>query len=94
MFGQAARLGFTIAEVLITLGIIGIVAALTIPALVTGYQKNVTVESLKKVYSTLSQAVKLSEADNGFVSDWDIGFWWGYNIYSYMYSKLLHDNLY
>lgn len=73
MLGQAARLGFTLAEVLITLGIIGIIAALTIPALVTGYQKNVTVESLKKVYSTLSQAVKLSEADNGFVNDWDIG---------------------
>ena len=32
-------LGFTLAEVLITLGIIGIVAALTIPALIGNYQK-------------------------------------------------------
>lgn len=87
MLGQAARLGFTLAEVLITLGIIGIIAALTIPALVTGYQKNVTVESLKKVYSTLSQAVKLSEADNGFVNDWDIGA--GHNLFiDYLFPYL------
>lgn len=34
--------GFTLAEVLITLGIIGVVAAVTIPALVTTYQKRAT----------------------------------------------------
>ena len=33
------KLGFTLAEVLITLGIIGIVAAMTIPVLMTNYQK-------------------------------------------------------
>lgn len=73
------KYGFTLAEVLITLGIIGIIAALTIPSIVTGYQKKVTVESLKKVYSSLSQAVKLSEAENGFVSDWNIGA--GHNLF-------------
>lgn len=36
---------FTLAEVLITLGIIGIVAALTIPALIGNYQKQVTITS-------------------------------------------------
>ena len=64
---------------MITLGIIGVISALTIPAIVTGYQKRVSIESLKKVYSTLSQSVKLSEANNGFVSDWDIGA--GHNLF-------------
>lgn len=56
--------GFTLAEVLITLGIIGIVAALTIPALVGNYQKEVTVTSLKKMYSTLYQAAHMYQAQN------------------------------
>ncbi len=33
------NLGFTLAEVLLTLGIIGVVAAMTIPMLITNYQK-------------------------------------------------------
>lgn len=56
---------FTMAEVLITLGIIGIVAAMTLPALVAKYQKNVTSNRLKKIYSTLSQALNRSQVDNG-----------------------------
>ena len=44
---------FTMAEVLITLGIIGIVAAMTLPALVAKYQKNVTSNRLKKKYIQL-----------------------------------------
>ncbi len=42
------RKGFTLAEVLITLGIIGIVAALTLPSLIQKYQEKVTLERLKK----------------------------------------------
>ena len=42
--------GFTLAEVLITLGIIGIVAAMTLPALVGKYKKQQTVAQLQKVY--------------------------------------------
>ena len=49
--------GFTLAEVLITLGIIGVVAALTIPTLVANYQKKVTVTKVKKVYVTLNNAL-------------------------------------
>ena len=58
------------AEVLITLGIIGIIAALTMPALITNYQKHQTVVQLRKVYSDLNNAVKLSEIDNGPMPDW------------------------
>lgn len=63
--------GFTLAEVLITLGIIGVVAALTLPSVIQKYQKKVTAERLKKMYSTLSQAVQMSEKDNDSVETWD-----------------------
>lgn len=62
---------FTLAEVLITLGIIGVVASLTLPVLVANYKKQVTVTQLKKAYTEISQAVKLSELQNGDTSDWD-----------------------
>lgn len=42
-------LSFTMAEVLITLGIIGIVAAMTLPALIQKYQKQETSARLKKI---------------------------------------------
>lgn len=61
---------FTLAEVLITLGIIGIVAEITIPTLYTGFAKQSTVAKLQKEYTTLAQAVKLSEVDNGSVDSW------------------------
>ena len=63
--------GFTLAEVLITLGIIGVVAALTLPSVIQKYQKKVTVERLKKSYSTLAQAVQMSVKDNDEVETWD-----------------------
>lgn len=63
---------FTLAEVLITLGIIGVVAALTMPALIANYQKQATVTRLKKAYSQLAQAVKLSENENGEIEYWDL----------------------
>ncbi len=59
------RFGFTLAEVLITLGIIGVVAAMTMPTLIQNYQKEVTVTSLKKMYSTLTQAAQMYQAQNG-----------------------------
>ncbi|MDR1167272.1 MAG: type II secretion system GspH family protein [Heliobacteriaceae bacterium] len=62
---------FTLAEVLITLGIIGIVAALTMPALISNYKKQETGVRLKKFYSSMSQAIKLSEADNGEIENWE-----------------------
>ncbi len=63
---------FTLAEVLITLAVIGIVAAMTIPTLINKYQEKVTVTKVKKMYSTLNQAVKLAEVDNGPVATWNL----------------------
>lgn len=62
---------FTLAEVLITLGIIGIVASMTLPALITKYEKKVNVTRAKQAFSILSQAIKLSEVENGEAKYWD-----------------------
>ncbi len=50
---------FTLAEVLITLTIIGVIAAMTIPTLASKYQKHVYVVGLKKAYAELAQAFKM-----------------------------------
>ncbi len=63
--------GFTLAEVLITLGIIGVVAALTMPSLILHHKKQEASARLKKFYSAISQAILLSEIDNGPVKDWN-----------------------
>lgn len=65
------KTAFTLAEVLITLGIIGVVASLTMPALIQNYQKIQTVSQLKKAYSEISQAVKLSQIQNDELATWD-----------------------
>ncbi len=64
------KIAFTLAEVLITLGIIGVVAAMTLPSLILKHKKQVTATKLKKFYSTMSQAIKLAEAENGDFADW------------------------
>ena len=54
-----AKNGFTLAEVLITLVIIGIVAALTIPSVINNYHKKQVGVKLKKFYSVMQQALQL-----------------------------------
>ena len=61
---------FTLAEVLITIGIIGIIAALTIPNLMGLYRKKVVETRLKKFYSAINQAILLSENVNGDKKSW------------------------
>ncbi len=62
---ECRKIAFTLAEVLITLAVIGVVAALTIPPLVQSYKKSVVETRLKKFYSVMNQAIALSEIDNG-----------------------------
>ncbi len=78
---------FTLAEVLITLAIIGVVAALTIPTVVRNYQKQQTVVKLKKAYSTLNQAYNNSQAQNGSYESWDDAFTAGPSEYFKNYIK-------
>ena len=70
MSGNIRRVAFTLAEVLITLGIIGIVAAMTIPTLIQNYKKKVVETKLVKVMSMMNQAVKLSTVENGDITTW------------------------
>lgn len=58
---------FTLAEVLVTLGIIGIVAAMTLPTVYRECQKFVLSVQFKKTYSTLSQALQKAQADMGYI---------------------------
>ncbi len=67
--------GFTLSEVLITLGIIGVVAALTLPSLVANYQKTVYVNQLKKSVSVIENGFKMILADDGVDKLTDTGLW-------------------
>lgn len=64
-FPFSFSLGFTLAEVLITLTVIGVLAAMTIPALVAGYEKQALKTQFKKTYSILNQAISMVIQDNG-----------------------------
>ena len=59
---NSCKLGFTLAEVLITLGIIGVVAAMTMPTLMNQTQGAQYKTAYKKALSALSQAVTLNVA--------------------------------
>lgn len=61
---------FTLAEVLITLGIIGVVASMTLPTLVNKYKKQEAITRLQKTYTVLNQALKMSEAENEAYEYW------------------------
>lgn len=65
MHEKKLQVGFTLAEVLITLGIIGIVAAMTMPMLLAKYQNMVLLTRVKKTYSTITNAINLAKADIG-----------------------------
>lgn len=56
---------FTLAEVLITLGIIGIVAAMTLPSLIANHRKQVMLTKVKHTYNILSNALERAKVDYG-----------------------------
>ena len=76
-FFQAAdsqkRYAFTLAEVLITLGIIGVVAALTMPSLIMKYQKQIFATKVKYAYNIVSRALQASIQENGTPDTWNYG---------------------
>lgn len=69
-FPPFSRFAFTLAEVLITLGIIGVVAAMTIPTLINNSKEAETLTKFKKVYTSLSQAYLSSAQENGTIKTW------------------------
>lgn len=56
---------FTLAEVLITLGIIGVVAAMTLPGLISNRKNKELHTALKKTYSTLTQVLRFVANEEG-----------------------------
>lgn len=65
--------GFALAEVLITLGIIGVVVSLTMPTLIQNTKKSEATARIKKFISVVNQALISAESDYGMREDWVIG---------------------
>lgn len=57
--------GFTLAEVLVTIGIIGVVAAMTIPTLMSRYRTFVLQQQFRKVYAAIAVAAEKVQYDMG-----------------------------
>lgn len=66
---------FTLAEVLITLVVIGIIASITVPLIMENHRKVETITRLKKFHSTMCNAFRRAEVENGSSINWD----WGNN---------------
>ena len=66
-----SMVAFTLAEVLITLGIIGVVAALTLPTVIQNYQKVQTISKLKRSYAIINNALDMAKVEYGT----DINLW-------------------
>jgi len=65
-------IAFTVSEILITLVIVGVIAAMTIPTLIQKQQEKQTVVALNKAYSTLSSAYTLAVQENGTPDNWGL----------------------
>lgn len=65
------KLAFTMSEFLITLGVIGVVAAIVIPNSIYNYKKIKTAAKLKQTYSIISQGFEMAKKDHGDIEIWD-----------------------
>ncbi|MBR1754247.1 type II secretion system protein [bacterium] len=89
---------FTLAEVLITLGIIGVVAALTIPTLMQKTNDKEISAAIKKSFANISNAIQLAEAEHGSIKslddvEYNYNNELGINGSNYIYIKYIMDNL-
>ncbi len=60
---------FTLSEVLITIGIIGLVAAMTMPGVIKNYQRKETETRLQRAYSIINQAFMAAQVKHGEIKD-------------------------
>ena len=65
------KTGFTLAETLITLAIIGVVAVVVISPLITNVQKATTINKLKVAYHDIKNAIAMAELEYGPFYLWD-----------------------
>lgn len=92
---NSMALAFTLAEVLITLAVIGIVAALTLPSFIEKYQEKILITKLKKFYSELAFAHNMNIANEktGFTSEDLLEYFKTYKICEHTYEGCA-DNTY
>jgi len=70
-FENVRRRGYTLSEVLITIAVIGVIAALTIPTMLNNMSKKVYLSAYKKRYAEISTAIKASVLENKTTSKWN-----------------------
>jgi prepilin-type N-terminal cleavage/methylation domain-containing protein len=92
---HAKKKAFTLAEVLITIGIIGIVSAITLPTLITNYQKRVYVNKLKQTVAIISQGLRTYIAEESSGDLTERAYWneseEGLNTFVKKYFKVARD---
>jgi len=69
---RGKKAAFTLAEVLITLAIIGVVATMTIPTLISNYKKHVAEVKLSRFNSIMNQVIRLASVEHGSTSTWNM----------------------
>ena len=86
--------GFTLSEVLLTLGIIGAIAAIIMPIIVKNYKKQYVENRLKSAYSLFSQAINQAKAEHGDFINWDTALSRdeANNLYLKPYLKIIKGN--
>ncbi len=84
---------FTLAEVLVTLGIIGVVSAMTVPTLMQNYQRKSYVTQLHKFYTELSQALIQYQTDRNAINIQEAGLNSQASAYNFLksYFKIISD---
>ncbi|MBR1753712.1 type II secretion system protein [bacterium] len=66
------KCAFTLAEVLLTIGILGVVSAMTIPTLMQRIDERETISRLQKFYSAMENAGRLAVAEYGTIDKWGL----------------------
>lgn len=84
---------FTLSEVLMTLGIIGVVAALTIPVLIKKYEQMQTLSQLQKAYTSLSAAFNQAQTENGLFDTWGFLGWGNPSVADTIFSSTIVPKL-
>ncbi len=73
MYSHIIKKGFTLAEVLITLGVIGVVAVVTMPILIQKVEERILISQLKQAYAMLNTATRMIVAKEGDLKYLDVG---------------------
>ena len=87
------KIAFTLAELLVTLGIIGVVSAMTVPTLMQNHQRKTYVTQLHKIYNEFSQAFIQYQTDHNAVNLSEAGLTSADKVSAFMkeYFKIVND---